>query len=253
MHGGRSALPQIVLRPHGAASGVDAAGAASGPPATLRAEMTLVPGDPLAHRALESLLRAEASVRRRLSADLEREGLSATGFSVLVILTTAGGELELRVLRARLRTSKANATEVVTTLEPRGLVDRRRLVSRPPRRAVAITPHGREMVDRLFPEHTRAGGARRSPCSTRPRSASWPRSAASSPPDGLSSRRAARCLPSGARSPASTSLAMAAAARPVDPSSPSPTSSRRCSQRWRERDVFRESLRRREARQPWVF
>ena len=58
--------------------------------------MTLVPGDPLAHRALESLLRAEASVRRRLSADLEREGLSATGFSVLVILTTAGGELELR-------------------------------------------------------------------------------------------------------------------------------------------------------------
>ncbi|MEA2143990.1 MAG: hypothetical protein QOI64_2420, partial [Solirubrobacteraceae bacterium] len=27
-----------------------------------------MPGDPLAHRALESLLRAEASVRRRLSA-----------------------------------------------------------------------------------------------------------------------------------------------------------------------------------------
>ncbi len=44
----------------------------------------LVPGDPLAHRALDSLLRAEASVRRRLTADLEREGLSASGFSVLV-------------------------------------------------------------------------------------------------------------------------------------------------------------------------
>src|SRR5436190_1630261 len=53
--------------------------------------MTLIPGDPLAHRALESLLRAEASVRRRLSADLEREGLSASGFSVLVVLTTAAG------------------------------------------------------------------------------------------------------------------------------------------------------------------
>ena len=75
--------------------------------------MTLVPGDPLAHRALDSLLRAEASVRRRLSADLEREGLCASGFSVLVVLTTAGGELELRALRQRLRTSKANATEVV--------------------------------------------------------------------------------------------------------------------------------------------
>ena len=116
--------------------------------------MTLVPGDPLAHRALDSLLRAEASVRRRLSADLEREGLSATGFSVLVILTTAGGELELRALRARLRTSKANATEVVTTLETRGLVLRRRLASDRRAASVAITAPGSEIVDRLFPEHS---------------------------------------------------------------------------------------------------
>ena len=116
--------------------------------------MILVPGDQLAHRALDSLLRAEASVRRRLSADLEREGLSATGFSVLVILTTAGGELELRVLRARLRTSKANATEVVTTLESRGLVLRRRLVSDRRAASVAITPAAAEVVDRLFPEHS---------------------------------------------------------------------------------------------------
>jgi MarR family transcriptional regulator, 2-MHQ and catechol-resistance regulon repressor len=116
--------------------------------------MTLVPGDPLAHRALDSLLRAEASVRRRLSADLEREGLSATGFSVLVILTTAGGELELRALRRRLRTSKANATEVVTTLQLRGLVARRRLPADRRVASVALTARGHEMVDRLFPEHT---------------------------------------------------------------------------------------------------
>ncbi len=113
-----------------------------------------MPGDPLAHRALDSLLRAEASVRRRLSADLEREGLSATGFSVLVILTTAGGELELRALRARLRTSKANATEVVTTLEGRGLVHRRRLATDRRAASVAITARGAEIVDRLFPEHS---------------------------------------------------------------------------------------------------
>ncbi len=114
----------------------------------------LVPGDPLAHRALDSLLRAEANVRRRLSADLEREGLSATGFSVLVVLTTAGGELELRALRARLRTSKANATEVVTTLEGRQLVLRRRLAHDRRAASVLLTPRGREIVDRLFPEHT---------------------------------------------------------------------------------------------------
>jgi MarR family transcriptional regulator, 2-MHQ and catechol-resistance regulon repressor len=113
-----------------------------------------VPGDPLAHRALESLLRAEASVRRRLSADLEREGLSASGFSVLVILTTAGGELELRALRRRLRTSKANATEVVSTLEARGLVVRTRLVHDRRAAAVSLTARGQEVVDRLFPEHT---------------------------------------------------------------------------------------------------
>ena len=111
-------------------------------------------GDPLAHRALDSLLRAEASVRRRLSADLEREGLSASGFSVLVVLSEAGGELELRALRARLRTSKANATEVVTTLETRGMVQRFRLAHDRRAASVRITTQGRELIDRLFPEHT---------------------------------------------------------------------------------------------------
>ena len=117
-------------------------------------DMALVPGDPLAHRALDSLLRAEAAVRRRLTSELEREGVSATGFSVLVVLTTAGGQLELRTLRARLRTSKANATEVVTTLEQRSLVTRRRLLSDRRAASVAITPRGSEIVDRLFPEHS---------------------------------------------------------------------------------------------------
>ncbi len=114
----------------------------------------LVPGDPLAHRALDSLLRAEASVRRRLTADLEREGISGAGFSVLVVLATAGGELELRALRHRLRTSKANATEIVTTLCGRGLVIRSRLPHDRRAATVRLTELGQEVVDRLFPEHT---------------------------------------------------------------------------------------------------
>src|SRR2546421_13076027 len=83
--------------------------------------------DPLAHRALEALMRAEAHVRRGIAAELQRAGLSTGSFSVLVVLTTAGGELELRTLRRRLGWSKANATEVTAALEPRRLVARRRL------------------------------------------------------------------------------------------------------------------------------
>ena len=120
----------------------------------MRRAMTLIPGDPLAHRALEHLLRAEASVRRRLSADLEREGLSASGFSVLVILTTAGGELEMRTLRRRLGWTKASTSEICSTLEARGYVSRRRLSG--DRRAVVLrmTAEGVELVEALFPDHT---------------------------------------------------------------------------------------------------
>ena len=115
--------------------------------------MSLEVGDPLAHRALQALLRAETSVRRALAAELEREGISAAGFSALVVLTTAGGTLELKTLRRRLGWSKANATEVTVTLESRGLVRRRRLIHDRRAAAVDLTPEGRALVERLFPQH----------------------------------------------------------------------------------------------------
>jgi DNA-binding MarR family transcriptional regulator len=114
---------------------------------------TLELGDPLAHRALEALLRAEATVRRGLAAQLERDGVSAAGFSALVVLVTAGGSLELRTLRRRLGWSKANATEVTLTLEGRGLVRRRRLDHDRRATAVDLTPAGRALVERAFPAH----------------------------------------------------------------------------------------------------
>jgi MarR family transcriptional regulator, 2-MHQ and catechol-resistance regulon repressor len=125
--------------------------------------MSLELGDPLAHRALQALLRAEATVRKRVAAELNREGVSPAGFSVLVVLTTAGGSAELKTLRRRLGWSKANATEVTATLQERGLVRRRR--DHNDRRLVVIdlSYSGRELVERLFPEHsdrvTRAFGA----------------------------------------------------------------------------------------------
>ena len=111
--------------------------------------------DPLAHRALDALVRAGARVTRRLAAELERRGLSSTAFSMLVVLVSAGGSLELRVLRLRLGISKASASEVATTLSERGLVERRRSAN--DRRAVTLvaTPSGQRLLDELFPGHAR--------------------------------------------------------------------------------------------------
>ena len=92
-------------------------------------------------------------MRRALAAELEREGVSAAGFSALVVLTTAGGSLELRALRRRLGWSKAGATEVTVTLESRGLVRRRRLAHDRRAAAVDLSPAGRALVERLFPGH----------------------------------------------------------------------------------------------------
>lgn len=109
--------------------------------------------DPLAHRALQALMRAETSVRRVLAADLERAGVSAAGFSALVVLTTAGGSLELRTLRRRLEWSKANATEVTATLSSRGLVERVRDPADRRTVTIVLTDAGRALVDDLFPGH----------------------------------------------------------------------------------------------------
>jgi MarR family transcriptional regulator, 2-MHQ and catechol-resistance regulon repressor len=109
--------------------------------------------DPLAHRALDALARAGTRVTRRLAAELERRGVSATGFSMLVVLSAAGGALELRALRHRLGVSKATASEIAASLSARGLVRRER--SAGDRRALllSITPAGERLVEDLFPEH----------------------------------------------------------------------------------------------------
>ena len=111
------------------------------------------PIDPLAHRALEALVRAQANLTRRLAADLERIGVSATGFTMLVLLTSAGGRLELRTMRRRLGASKATATEVLDTLENRGFVSRSRLESDRRAVAVALTQAGHSLVTHAFPAH----------------------------------------------------------------------------------------------------
>ena len=72
---------------------------------------------------------------------------------MLVLLTSAGGRLELRTMRRRLGASKATATEVLDTLENRGFVSRSRLESDRRAVAVALTPAGYNLVTHAFPAH----------------------------------------------------------------------------------------------------
>jgi MarR family transcriptional regulator, 2-MHQ and catechol-resistance regulon repressor len=111
--------------------------------------------DPLAHRALDALVRAGTRLTRRLANELERRGLSATAFSMLVVLGSAGDALELRTLRLRLGISKASASEVAAALEQRGLVRRER--SPRDRRVIVLrtTAAGQRLLDELFPGHAR--------------------------------------------------------------------------------------------------
>lgn len=111
--------------------------------------------DPLAHRALDALVRAGSRLTRRLARELEQRGLSASGFAMLVVLVSAGGFLELRTLRLRLGMSKASATEIANRLSGRGLIRRERSPS--DRRAVMVrmTPAGEGLVEELFPGHAR--------------------------------------------------------------------------------------------------
>ena len=109
--------------------------------------------DTLAQRALEGLLRAEASVRRTLAAELGGAGLSASGFSILLLLRSAGGELEQRTLITQLGTSKANASELLTALQARELVRSRPLPRDRRARAVSLSARGRALIDSLLPAH----------------------------------------------------------------------------------------------------
>lgn len=110
--------------------------------------------DPLAHRALDALMAAETNVMGQVRVQIERFGLSTTGFAVMVLLTSAGGSLEMRNVRLRLRASKATVSEVVSTLETRELVERSRIPSNRRAAMLTLTDKGRAMVDQLFPHHS---------------------------------------------------------------------------------------------------
>jgi MarR family 2-MHQ and catechol resistance regulon transcriptional repressor len=100
------------------------------------------------------LARAYSAVARQVDADIARHGLTTTEFGILEVLRHKGplllGEIQRKVL-----VTSGGITYLVDRLEAKGLV--RREPSPDDRRArfAVLTPHGTELIDRIFPDHAR--------------------------------------------------------------------------------------------------
>lgn len=104
--------------------------------------------------AYVKLLRAANTSLAYARVGLEEAGLSQGQFAVLEALYHVG-PLNLGDLARRILTSSGNLTLVVDNLEKRGLA-RRQPHGRDKRFVLAtITPAGRKLMARIFPEHAR--------------------------------------------------------------------------------------------------
>ena len=106
-------------------------------------------------RAYVKLLRATESITGRLNARLVENGLTWSQFGALEALLHLG-PLCQRDLGEKLLKSTGNITMVVDNLEKRGLVRRERSTEDRRYITVHLTDAGREIIERVFPEHARA-------------------------------------------------------------------------------------------------
>lgn len=118
-------------------------------------------GDAGTVRALNAyinLIRASETVLARTGAQLERHGLTVGQFGVLEALLHLG-PLCQHALAEKLLRSGGNITLVVDNLEKHGWVRRER--QKHDRRMIRIhlTPRGKRLIGRVFPEHARVVAA----------------------------------------------------------------------------------------------
>src|SRR6266480_7006974 len=114
-----------------------------------------VPG----RRGLEawtSLLRAHATLIRRLDTELEREtGLALADFDVLAQLANAHGELRITELAERALISRSGMTRRVARLADQGLVRRDKASTDARGVVVALTKAGISRLGETAPLHSR--------------------------------------------------------------------------------------------------
>lgn len=106
--------------------------------------------------AWRSLLRAHATLMRRLDTDLEREtGLALADFDVLAQLATAHGELRMTELADRALISRSGMSRRVARLVDAGLVRRDKADSDARGVVVALTEAGIARLSETVPVHVR--------------------------------------------------------------------------------------------------
>jgi DNA-binding MarR family transcriptional regulator len=102
--------------------------------------------------AVSNLFRASAAIRRHMEAKvLADDRLTWTSFVALWVLWV-WGEMESRDLAAAVGISRPTSTGVVTTLERRGLVQRKRNAADGRMVRVSLTDSGRTRIEELFPK-----------------------------------------------------------------------------------------------------
>lgn len=106
--------------------------------------------------AWATLLRAHATLMRRLEADLaQATGLALADFDVLAQLANAGGELRMTELAERALISRSGMTRRVARLVDEGLVQRAKAASDARGVVVALTDAGVTRLTATAPVHLR--------------------------------------------------------------------------------------------------
>jgi DNA-binding MarR family transcriptional regulator len=101
--------------------------------------------------AVSNLFRTSAAIRRHMESKvLAADRLSWTSFVALWVLWV-WGEMESRDLAAAVGISRPTSTGVVTTLERRGFVRRRKNAKDGRMVRVSLTERGRKKIEDLFP------------------------------------------------------------------------------------------------------
>ena len=118
------------------------------------ARATSSEGEDVALKLWVVLSRAYSAVAGHAEADIARHELTSAEFGILEALYHRG-PLLLGDLQRKILVSSGGVTYLVDRLEEKGLVERQECPEDRRARYAALTPAGRKLIARIFPDHAR--------------------------------------------------------------------------------------------------